>query len=245
MTASIAPIARDNLTTRVYEELRRAMMEGRFWPGHRFKIRDLAASLEVSETPVREALMQLVREKGLEMEAGRSITVAQLSLAQYLELRSIRLHLEGMAGAAATTRIEPREIDRLAEVHEKLIADEDNGHWFEAVRDNWEFHHSIYQAAGMPELLAIIEGIWLRNGPLVNYQYPNARPTYDGRHRHLDILEALRARDENGVRKGIQQDMIEGGRLLVKVLERLNDGSVTSEELRRAAQNGRLVSAAG
>ena len=99
-------------------------------------------------------------------------------------------------------------------------------------------------AAGMPELLAIIEGIWLRNGPLVNYQYPNARPTYEGRHRHLDILDALRARDENGVRKGIQQDMIEGGRLLVKVLERLNDGAVTPEELRRAAQNGRLVSAA-
>ncbi len=43
MTASIAPIARDNLTTRVYEELRNAMMEGRFWPGHRFKIRELAA----------------------------------------------------------------------------------------------------------------------------------------------------------------------------------------------------------
>ncbi len=137
MTASIAPIARDNLTTRVYEELRNAMMEGRFWPGHRFKIRELAASLEVSETPVREALMQLVREKGLEMEAGRSITVARLSLAQYLELRSIRLHLEGMAGAAATTRIEPREIDRLAAIHERLVANEDNGRWFEAVRDNW------------------------------------------------------------------------------------------------------------
>ncbi len=179
------------------------------------------------------------------MEAGRSITVARLSLAQYLELRSIRLHLEGMAGAAATTRIEPREIDRLAAIHERLVANEDNGRWFEAVRDNWEFHHSIYLAAGMPELLAIIEGIWLRNGPLVNYQYPHARPTYDNRHRHLDILDALRARDENGVRKGIQQDMVEGGRLLVKVLEKLNDGTVTPEELRSAAQNGRVVSAAG
>ena len=49
MTASIAPIARDNLTTRVYEELRNAMMEGRFWPGHRFKIRELAASLEAQD----------------------------------------------------------------------------------------------------------------------------------------------------------------------------------------------------
>ena len=84
MTASIAPIARDNLTTRVYEELRRAMMEGRFWPGHRFKIRDLAASLQVSETPVREALMQLVREKGLRW-GGPLDHRRQLSLAQYLE----------------------------------------------------------------------------------------------------------------------------------------------------------------
>jgi len=114
VTASIAPIARDNLTTRVYEELRNAMMEGRFWPGHRFKIRELAASLEVSETPVREALMQLVREKGLEMEAGRSITVARLSLAQYLELRSIRLHLEGMAGAAAAGRARRSAISSIA-----------------------------------------------------------------------------------------------------------------------------------
>ena len=79
----------------------------------------------------------------------------------------------------------------------------------------------------------------------MNYQYPHARPTYDNRHRHLDILDALRARDENGVRKGIQQDMVEGGRLLVKVLEKLNDGTVTPEELRSAAQNGRVVSAAG
>ncbi len=60
----------------------------------------------------------------------------------------------------------------------------------------------------------------------------------------ISTSSTLRARDENGVRKGIQQDMIEGGRLLVKVLERLNDGAVTPEELRRAAQNGRLASAA-
>lgn len=57
----VGPVARDSLTGLVYNNLRQALMEGRFWPGHRFKIRELAAAMNVSETPIREALMQLVR----------------------------------------------------------------------------------------------------------------------------------------------------------------------------------------
>ena len=47
------------------------------------------------DTPVREAIMQLVREGGLEMRSGQSITVTRLSLTRYRELREIRLFLEG------------------------------------------------------------------------------------------------------------------------------------------------------
>ncbi len=88
--ADMALVGRDNLTARVYQELRQALMEGRFRPGHRFKIRQLAQSLGVSETPIREALMQLVRERVLDMQAARSIAVARLTSAQYQELRGIR-----------------------------------------------------------------------------------------------------------------------------------------------------------
>src|SRR3954471_9548456 len=71
MAERVRVVARDNLTARVYHQLRSALMEGRYWPGHRLKIRELAAAMGVSETPVREAVMQLVREKGLVMEAAR------------------------------------------------------------------------------------------------------------------------------------------------------------------------------
>ena len=40
----VQPVARDSLTGLVYNNLRQALMEGRFWPGHRFKIRELAAT---------------------------------------------------------------------------------------------------------------------------------------------------------------------------------------------------------
>jgi DNA-binding GntR family transcriptional regulator len=221
MAGELRPIARDNLSTRVYAELRIGLMEGRFWPGDRFKIRELAAAFDVSETPVREAVMQLVRERGLAMDAGRSITVARLSLAQYLELRTIRLQLEGLAAELATTLIPDTEIRRLGEINKALSAAEKAGDWRAAVRTNWQFHHTLYQAAGMPELLALIEGMWLRNGPLLNLQYPHARPTYPGRHQHLNVLDALRRRQPDAVRDAIKADMIEGGAGLVTLLETL------------------------
>jgi DNA-binding GntR family transcriptional regulator len=238
MTLRIGVVARDNLTGRVYEKLRRALMEGAFWPGDRLKIRDVAAQMGVSETPVREAVMQLVCERGLDMRAAKSITVAELSLAKYLELRSIRLHLEGMAAEAACKKITKAGIRHLKAVHRQLTEAEAAGEWQNAVRKNWEFHHTLYQAAELPELLAIIEGIWLRNGPLINYQYPHARPTYPGRHQHLNVISALEKGDPAAVSAAIKSDMIEGGALLVRLLERIERGEIDKKTLRYSATVG-------
>lgn len=219
--ASLAPIGRDNLAGRVYAELRDALLEGRLAPGQRLKIRGLAAAMGVSETPVREAVMQLVRERALRMEAARSITVAGLTLDEYLELRLVRLELEGLAAEAAALRIAPEAIEALASDHEALVAAEARGDAPAANRANWRFHHGIHRAAAMPELQAIIEGIWLRNGPTLAHLYPHAPPTYPGRHRHLDVLDGLRARDPVATRAALAADMTEGGAGLVRRLREL------------------------
>lgn len=226
----IEPVARDSLTRIVYNNLRVALMEGRFWPGHRFKIRDLAASMHVSETPIREALMQLVRARALELIDGRSIIVAHMSLPQYLELRQIRLFLEGLAAESATPRIDEKGIAQMTTLHEELALAEDEGRWSDAVRANWRFHHRLYEAAEMPELLAILDDIWMRNGPLLNYHYPHARPTYPGPHEHLRILERLQQRDAAGVREAVQTDMIQGGLKLVELLKAGGDTRNMSRE---------------
>jgi DNA-binding GntR family transcriptional regulator len=223
----VRTIERESLTSKVYDELREGLMEGRFRPGYRFKIRDLATAMSVSETPCREALMQLVRERVLEMHSGRSISAAPLTLAQYVELRDIRLELEGMAGEAAARHITPVQLRRIEEHHHALIKAERTGDWSGAVRLNWEFHHAVYLAARKPELLALIEGIWLRNGPMLNLQYPDAAPRYDGEHQHLAVIEGLRERDPAKVRVAIQHDMIEGGRAFVQLLERIDRGEVS------------------
>jgi DNA-binding GntR family transcriptional regulator len=226
---AVGLVGRDNLTARVFGELRLALMEGRFRPGHRFKIRELAETMGVSETPIREALMQLVRARALDMQASRSIEVARLSAAQYEELRGIRILLEGLAAERATTRISKADIANLKKYHQALVAAERGKRWREAVQVNWQFHHTLYKAADAPELLEMIETIWLRNGPLLNMLYPHATPTYPGRHQHLNVLDGLTARNPEAVKQSIRADLMEGGARLLQLLQDIEAGAAPSK----------------
>jgi DNA-binding GntR family transcriptional regulator len=228
----VAPLGRESLTTRVYDELRQALFEGRLRPGHRLKVRALAAAMQVSETPVREAVMQLVRERVLRQEAARSITVAGLTLDQYLELQTIRAELEGLAAEAAALRIAPEAIEALAACHVALATAEAQEAGAAANRANWAFHQGLYHAAGMPELMLLIEGLWLRCGPVHGYLYPDAVPSYPGRHRHLDILDGLRARDMVATRKALEADLTEGGANLVALLDRMEQPAASRLDAR-------------
>jgi DNA-binding GntR family transcriptional regulator len=228
VTQSVAPVGRSSLTMRVFAELEAALLEGRLHPGQRLKVRELAAALEVSETPVREAIMQLVSAGALKMEAARSITVAGLNHAEYLELRTIRLELEGLAAELAATRIDEAAIAALEAANASWVAADAAGDGPAANKANWAFHRGLYAAAGMPQLMAIIDTLWLRNGPVHAFHYPYAPPSYRGRQRHLDIIDALRARDPAGARAALRADLLEGGEKLVEYLAR-RDAELANE----------------
>jgi DNA-binding GntR family transcriptional regulator len=221
---------RENFTTRVYKQLREALMAGRFWPGQRLRIGEVAAAMGVSQTPVREAMMQLAREGGLEIRSSQSITVANLSLSRYKELREVRLLLEGLATEKATPLITSSELARLLELHEELIAAERSGDSETATLANFHFHFLIYRASQMTDLVAILESVWLRNGPLLKYLYPHAPPTYPGKHQHIVLMGALRRRDPVAARQAVQDDMIEGGAKLVSLMSKIESGEAAVVE---------------
>jgi DNA-binding GntR family transcriptional regulator len=225
-TRTLPVLTHTSLNDRVYATLRAALLEGRLRPHQRLKIRDLAATMGVSETPVREAVMQLVRERALTLQTSRSLSVPRLTALQYLELRQIRLELEGMAAAQAAAHVSAKDVAGLARLHAKLLKAEQAGQAAEAVLLNWHFHARIYERAEMPELFNLIQGLWLRNGPLLTYLYPHAAPAYPGRHRHLDVLDALRNGDGAAARAAIQADTIEGGARLLQLLQDLDAGRV-------------------
>jgi DNA-binding GntR family transcriptional regulator len=217
---------RENFTSRVYAQLREALMAGRFWPGQRLRIGAMALAMGVSQTPVREAIMQLVREGGLEIRSSQAITVANLSLSRYKELREVRLLLEGLATEKAAPLMTSGDLTQLEEAHRELIGAEKSGDFETATLANFHFHFLIYRASQMTDLVAILESVWLRSGPLLKFLYPYAPPTYPGAHQHLNVIEALRRRDAPGARQAIQDDMIEGGARLVALMGKMEAGEV-------------------
>ncbi|MBV9560391.1 MAG: GntR family transcriptional regulator [Bradyrhizobium sp.] len=216
--------SRDNLTSRVYDQLRIGLMSGSFWPGQRLRVREVAMAMGVSDTPVREAMMQLVREGGLEMRSGQTINVVKLSRARYLELREIRFQLEGMATEKAAPLATPEMIAELELRHAELIEAEQTGDYEAATLTNYQFHFLVYRTSGIQDLVSILESIWLRHGPMLRLLYPHAPPTYPARHQHLNVMDALRSKDPSLARHAIVADIIEGGKAMIDLLEQIEDG---------------------
>ena len=216
--------SRVNLAEQTSTQLREALMAGRFWPGQRLRIRELSKAMGVSDTPVREAIMQLVQDGGLEMKPGQAINVVKPSLARYLELREIRFLLEGLATAKATATITRTQLSELGRLHHELVDAERDGMHEAATIANYKFHFLIYRASQSVDLVTILEGCWLRNGPLLKLLYPHAPPTYAGDHQHLNIIKAIRKRDADAASAGIRNDIVEGGAKLVTLLRDIEDG---------------------
>ena len=216
-------------------------MQGVLQPGQRLKIRELAKFMGTSETPVREALIQLVRDRALEMKEGYFIRVRRLRLAEYLEIRNIRLALEPLAAAQAAIRLDSIALKQLTEIHKLLILAEKNHDYKTALQCNFDFHFGIYRASGMPQLTELLERLWVQIGPMMNFLYPHGHPQYDGPHQHVQVLKALKSKDTSAVRHAISADLIEGGRNFVSVLEEIDRRPERAEEL-LAIRNAALVS---
>eukprot|EP01036_Dinobryon_divergens_P039897 gene39897-52664_t len=149
----------------VLREIRSAIVLGDLAPGARLTFRDVAQRLNASVTPVREALLQLVAERVLSVGPGRTIMVPLLTRAEFLELRAIRLTLEGMAAEAAARQAGAALADELEEIHRLLDQAKIGRDPRQATIQNRAFHFRLYDAAGLPALRGMIENIWLRTGP--------------------------------------------------------------------------------
>ena len=80
--ARFSTVQYESMGDRVYMQIASALIEGKLKPGDRLRIRELAAELGTSVTPVRDAILRLVQDGALVMRSARDIGVAQVSLAQ-------------------------------------------------------------------------------------------------------------------------------------------------------------------
>lgn len=217
--ARLAGLSRASLASRIYAAIREELMVGLHKPGDRFKIRELAHRFDTSDTPVREALMQLVREGALVLRAAHSFRAPEMSLARYLEIRELRILLECHAATHALERIDRATLTRLEAIQSDLLVARAAGRYPEVLRRNFAFHTTLLRVSGRETLMAMVENLWLLTGPLRACLYPEAPPFVDEPHGHVAILDCLRRGDAAGLRAAVEADLVTGGAPLVRILE--------------------------
>lgn len=144
----------DPLYVKVYTLLKKWIMEGRLRPGERIGETSLAADLQVSRTPVRDALRRLEQDRLITPVAGSAYEVYRPTLEDLTDLYTARAILEGGVARLATRRGAP-EIAEMAAVMVRMQAAYDQNAADVILDMDMEFHELLMSAGGNPVLVEL------------------------------------------------------------------------------------------
>ena len=120
--ADIVSIPRQALHQEVAVRLRQRIVEGHLAPGRKLNERELAGSLRVSRTPLREAIKMLAAEGLVELLPNRGAVVAQMSEQDVADTFEVIAGLEGQSGELAAQRITDAELAEIRALHFEMLA---------------------------------------------------------------------------------------------------------------------------
>ena len=209
----MSPIVHQTLSAKVYQDLRELIISGQLQPGERLTLAGMAAAMGTSAMPVRDAINKLAADDALEILPNKSVRVPVMTRARFQELVVIRLAVEGLAVETAACRITTEQLTRLAGLEQafsrEIALDEPDAN--QIVQINKQLHFTVYAAAQMPVLSGLIEGLWLRIGPVLNLDLRNRasrrRSDLPSVKAHRALLEALRAGDGAAAKAALALDI--------------------------------------
>jgi DNA-binding GntR family transcriptional regulator len=198
----------------IYATLRQWITVGKFVPGERLKIRDVAADMGVGQMPVRAALQRLSAEGALVNVPNAGVAVPQLSLPEFDDLVQIRMLLEGEAAERGCLRLDAVQKQLLGELCRRMAKALKAGDATDYLAANEDFHVLLYRAAGSPMLFGLIDALWLKAGPISNqlFDYPQANMVLNDAHEM--VMSALAQNDSAAIRRAIEKDIFVAGQFV-------------------------------
>ncbi|MGQ7847093.1 GntR family transcriptional regulator [Granulosicoccus sp. 3-233] len=202
----------------VYERLRYAIMVGAIQPGTALTMRGLAEAMDLSPTPVREAVRRLSSENAILIRKNRRIAIPRMTSGRFEELVAMRIHLEVHAAERALPYVADVKIAEMKGFDDRMdqaIAERD----LNALTTlNHSFHRTLYTINPDQVAMPLIESLWLQLGPFQRQVIELLDEFYEI-DRHKEILSALTARDAvalaRATRRDIQETVARAGRKLL------------------------------
>jgi len=108
------------LSQKVYHVLKNAIVRGDFAPNSKLVLTKIAKSLEVSNTPIREAINKLVSEGLIKIIPNKGIIVKEININDFQESLQVRTFLDGLIGKLASKKITDKEIGKMMKIIKKM-----------------------------------------------------------------------------------------------------------------------------
>ena len=203
----------------VYRQIFDAVVLGRIAPGERLVQEVLAEEMDVSRTPVREALLRLEAEGIIEASDRGGFMVRSLDLDEVRATYELRAAVEGYAARLVAERGD----EELIGLIRKAIVEAAGGAASagEGYELNRRVHRSIVEATGNPMFLDSVDSIWGRGQAFrmfarmhaADLHFLNADPS------HEDVLEAIERGDGRAAQEAMTAHILSGLDLQLEVLE--------------------------
>lgn len=234
--APTVPPRPGTLHARAYDRIRQQLIGGSLTPGEKLSLRFVADSLGMSMQPVREAVARLVADEALEVTPNRAVRVPLMSVERFRELTTVRLAIEGFAAEVAASHCDRATLADIREYDRRFRAQcrSASPDLDKAVQANHDLHFAVYRAAGLPSLVPIIEGLWLRIGPVLNLDMRASaqRLRIGGAEAcHAALVAGLAARSPARAREALERDIRMAAVFILErgILPRADEGGQGAE----------------
>ena len=200
---------------RVADAIAEQILSGALAPGARIKQEELAAELEASRVPVREALRMLESRGLVVIRANSGAWVSEMTQRDLMLSYRIRERIEPLLLLDSLPRLDDADLERMSEIQDRIEANHDVEDFLVLDR---ELHWTTYRAHQAPQLAAMVARLW---DVTQHYRREFTRLAGDERSWVIDsehrlLIEALRNRDpesaESVLTQHIRRTRLELGR---------------------------------
>jgi len=198
---------RRSLSAEAADTLRELILLGKLAPGTPVPERDLAEGLGISRTPLKDALRILETEGLIEYSPTRRPRIADPSLNEINDWLRVQGALEALAGELVCALATDEQLADIENQNASITEARDAHGQLEAFRQDMAFHDAIVAASGNR---ALFETHATYNARLWRVRFLSSQrvASREGtRREHLEIVEALKARDAQAARRALKQHL--------------------------------------
>jgi DNA-binding GntR family transcriptional regulator len=185
-------ISRNVLSNKVYAAIKEMVANHRFQPGARLNVEKISKELEVSRTPVWEAVRRLQQEGLLQNIPYRGVFMVEMTLERALELYQVREALEGLAARLAALYANEKILDKMGEILENQTKVVEKGDLLGYSRTDFDFHGLIHKMSRNAVLQEMLESLKTKMQPITVEVRPLLPRLYED---HLEIIAVIRSKD--------------------------------------------------